>query len=339
MLIKNYQNIAIIETAFLGDIALSLFLPALIKSCHPNVKIHFVTLPKAKSLVENCRAIDNFIAFDKHNTNKGIGGILEISKQLKAKLVDLIIAPHRSAKTSILAWLSKPKFSIGFRNSALGFLYKKTVPYKPYLHQIDRNFELLKIFVDIEFRQHLPKVQFDFSKINSNNFSFLNNPTKTISIAPGSVWKTKQWKLNHYTELCKKFISQDFQVVLLGGTEDSAICNEIQTLTGAINLAGKTSLIETLFILTKSELLITNDSSPTHFATLVDCPCITIFGPTSPNFGFTPRSTKNKVIYSKTDCSPCSLHGYNTCPLGHHKCMENISPEVVFNEALELIGS
>jgi heptosyltransferase-2 len=341
--IKNYKKIAIINTAFIGDVALSVYLAETIKINHPNSQILFVTNPRAVSLLKIIKSIDEILVFDKRKEQKGLKGILQVSKQIKDFGAEIILSPHRSARSSLIARLSRPTISISYNVSALKFLYTNKVQYKHYQHEIERNLELLKPFDDIELPNSLPKINIEVPTEVSNKFNPLfasnnNNEKSVVCFAPGSIWKTKEWGTRKFIELANLLKQHSCRILLIGGEDDVEQCEKISSETQAINLAGKTNLAETVYILSKSALLVTNDSSPTHLATLVDCPCITIYGPTIPEFGFAPRSSRSAIIQVEVlSCKPCSIHGYQKCPLIHHKCMDLITSEEVYRKVLEFI--
>jgi heptosyltransferase-2 len=77
-------------------------------------------------------------------------------------------------------------------------------------------------------------------------------------------------------------------------------------------------------------VLVTNDSAPLHLATAVGTPVVAVFGPTVPAFGFGPRGARDRVVeHPALACRPCSAHGPQVCPLGHHRCMQELSVESV----------
>lgn len=343
MKIKNYKKIAIINTAFIGDIALSVYLAETIKINHPSSQILFVANPRAVSLLKIIKSIDEILVFDKRKQQKGVKGILQVSEQIKDFGAEIILSPHRSARSAIITYLARPTISISYNASALKFLYTNRVQYKYHQHEIERNLELLKPFEDVELPNSLPKINIEIPTGVSNKFKPLfssnnNNERSVVCFAPGSIWKTKEWGIQKFVKLANLLQPHNCEILLLGGEDDTELCEQISSATQATNLAGKTELAETIYILSKSALLVTNDSSPTHLATLVDCPCITIYGPTIPEFGFTPRSSRNAIIQVEgLSCKPCSIHGYQKCPLTHHKCMELITAEEVYRKVLEFI--
>ncbi|MBK9246855.1 MAG: glycosyltransferase family 9 protein [Ignavibacteria bacterium] len=115
--------------------------------------------------------------------------------------------------------------------------------------------------------------------------------------------------------------------VFVGGVEDIELCSRLAHNSKAISLAGETSLLQTIALLRLCSALITNDSAPTHLAWIAGCRTITIYGPTSPIFGFAPRG-ETDIILENTflKCRPCAIHGGNVCPIGTHECMKSITP-------------
>jgi len=342
--IRQFKHIAVIQTAFLGDVALAVPLVNVIKSIHPEVKISFVSTPLAAGITSCIKNIDTIVSFDKRGIRKGLDGIKHLAGHLKEINVDCIISCHRSLRTSLLTFLTKPQYSVGFNISAFSLAYKKRIKYIKGYHEIDRNLSLLDAFdndFDIPNRQLIEGL--DISENDSNYVEMMLHSQKIeeeklIVLAPGSVWETKKWKKEHFKQLISNLIDSGYSCALIGSEDDKSLCDEIAQSSGAVSLGGKFTLPQTLRFLSLARLLITNDSAPTHFAGLVDCPVITIFGPTSPIFGFAPWSTKSLPIgLDELKCKPCEIHGSNKCPVGTHECMEKLSPQLVFEKTINIL--
>ncbi len=339
--ITNYKKIGIINTAFIGDIVISFFLAQKIKDIHPISEVILITAPKVRDLLPLIKSIDSAIFYDKRGSDKGIKGFQRVISNLKNMGIDLVLSPHRSLRSTLISFFTNPRLSVSYNTSALSFFYKIRIPYSFKSHEIERNLSLISFFQEYQ-DNHLPKLKIEFPTHLVENIKTKLSPnlldSNIITIAPGSIWKTKQWKQEYYTLVAQELISRNYKVVLIGSHEDFDVCKNIAEKTGATNLAAQTNLAESLFIIQNSQLLITNDSSPTHLATIVDCPTITIYGPTIPEFGFYPRAPKSKVIQVENlNCRPCSIHGYNLCPLKHHKCMDEILPEMIIKIANEML--
>ena len=87
----------------------------------------------------------------------------------------------------------------------------------------------------------------------------------------------------------------------------------------------------------RCRLLVSNDSSPIHFASAVNLPTVAIFGATIPEMGFGPTADQSSSIGISLDCRPCSDHGPMVCPLGHFRCMKELSAEMVFEQIKPLL--
>jgi heptosyltransferase-2 len=64
-----------------------------------------------------------------------------------------------------------------------------------------------------------------------------------------------------------------------------------------------------------------------HLAEALGIPSTALFGPTVRAFGFFPQGPGHRVFERDLDCRPCSVHGTETCPLGHHHCLLQLQPE------------
>jgi heptosyltransferase II len=343
--LKDFSKIAIIQTAFPGDTVLALYLACLIKEVSDNIEITFVATPVGASIAKCCTLIDRVISYDKSGLHSGIKGIRFIANELKTAKIECILAPHRSARTSLITYFSKPVFSVSFDKSSLSFLYSRRVKYILAKHEIERNQDLLSVFQDSEdFRYKEVAVNLKFFEDDKNYIDNIliskdvRDYDKLVAIAPGSVWATKRWLPEYYKELCIFLSNNDIIPVLIGSEDDIDISNEIEKGVKVINITGLTNIPQSIYLISKCGLTISNDSAPTHFAGLVNCPTITIFGATSSEFGFYPRGIKDKSIgLEGLKCRPCSIHGSDRCPLGTFDCMKLLTPDKVIDEVKAIL--
>jgi len=100
---------------------------------------------------------------------------------------------------------------------------------------------------------------------------------------------------------------------------------------------GQLTLRESAALLKHAGLLVTNDSAPLHLATAVSTPILAIFGPTVPAFGYGPIRAGDRIAEIPMDCRPCSSHGPQVCPLGHHNCMKQQSADSILQQVALLL--
>jgi heptosyltransferase-2 len=160
-----------------------------------------------------------------------------------------------------------------------------------------------------------------------------------VAFAPGSVWATKRWP--YFAELARQQ-AQHARVVVIGSDADRELAEEIVGATRglAIDATGRLSLLASAELIRRSMLIVTNDSAPLHLASAMDTPTIAVFGPTVPEYGFGPLAGHSAVAgHAALACRPCDRHGPNRCPLGHWRCMREITPDAVAVLASELLSS
>ncbi len=149
-----------------------------------------------------------------------------------------------------------------------------------------------------------------------------------VALCPGAAFgPAKRWPAYHFGELARTLTAAGRQVWLLGGSQDVAVCAEIEGLVpnGLVNLAGRTSLEDVVDLLSLASAAVSNDSGLMHVAGAVGTPVVALYGSTSPDF--TPPLGEHKtVLRQDLPCSPCFER---SCPLGHTDCLNTLSPQAV----------
>lgn len=334
------MRILIIHTAFIGDIVLSTPLIRKIKESYNNCSITYVTTPIGAEILKNNPNLNNIIIYDKKGKHKGLNGIWDLGKRLRYENFNIVITPHRYLRSSILSWLSRSPIRKGYDIASGAFLFTDKIHYDKTKHEVEK----LLSFVDYEKTN---KKRYEIELFPSNkNIKFADiiweqynlNNYKIISINPGSKWFTKQWPIEYFNTLIQCLNKyKPIKIIILGGKEE---INLPIFSKNTIDLRGETSLLDLAEILKRSDIVVTNDSSPIHIASAFKKPKIfAIFGPTVKNFGFFPWSLNNEIFETNNlDCRPCGIHGGNSCPEKHFKCMKDITPDKVLNKIITYLG-
>lgn len=329
-------RILIIHTAFIGDIVLSTPLVKKLKEVYPWSDITYVTTPAGASILRNNPNISEIIEYDKRGKHKGLKGIYQLGKRLKYENFNLVITPHRYLRSSVLSWLTGSPVRKGYKNAAASFLYTEKIPYDKKKHEVEKLLSFVSGKENKRYEIELYPNEQDVKKINEMLKEYEGK--KLILLAPGSKWFTKKWPLEYFNEIIGQLKNrEDIITGIIGGADELAL--NIVTGGNVVDFRGKTSLLELAELIKRSELVVTNDSSPIHIASAwKDVEILAIFGPTVKELGFFPWS-KNSVIFETEGlpCRPCSLHGGDKCPKKHFKCMLDIKPEIVLNEILKII--
>ncbi len=149
--------------------------------------------------------------------------------------------------------------------------------------------------------------------------------------APGAEFgPAKRWPALHFAGLAGLL---DRPAVLLGSAKEAALCDEIVGAAGpgrCIALAGRTSLEDAFALIAAARAVVSNDSGLMHVAAAFGVPQVAVFGSSSPRHT-PPLNGRAGVLWLKDDpsyqppldCSPCFQR---ECPLGHTRCLYDITP-------------
>jgi heptosyltransferase-2 len=163
------------------------------------------------------------------------------------------------------------------------------------------------------------------------------------AFAPGAEYgPAKCWPAAHYAELARRLHAESgLPVALLGSPKEAALVAEIaaQAPVGAcVVLAGKTTLDAAMALIAGARGVVSNDSGLMHVAAAFGVPQVAVFGSTSPEHT-PPLNSRASVIWLKQElaleCSPCFKR---VCPLGHTRCLQEVTPERVQTALLSQVG-
>lgn len=166
----------------------------------------------------------------------------------------------------------------------------------------------------------------------------LDRRRSIVAFCPGAEFgPAKRWPAGHFAELARRLGSQGHVVWVIGSKKDRPIGEEIAQLAEgqAINLCGRTDLASAIDLLSVARVVISNDSGLMHVAAALDKPLVALYGSSSPEH--TPPLTERARIVKLwgLECSPCYQR---ECPLGHFKCMNDLSPDTVLAEVRAITG-
>ena len=320
----NTSSTLVIQTAFLGDVVLTTPLLSVLAERYGPVDV--VTTPAAAPLLESHPAVAEVVRYDKRGADAGLGGLWRLGLLLRQRRYRRAFLPHRSLRTAVLALLAGATERTGFADAAGAVTYTNRIPRPRGGQESDRLLALADVSSVHPERPRLSLTTADRAAA-AEWLRERGIAPGFVAMAPGSIWGTKRWP--YYPELAAVLGAP---IVVVGGRDDVALGTAVTAAAEgrSWNAAGELGLRASAALLERASVLVTNDSAPLHFATAVGTPVVAIFGPTVPELGFGPRGPRDAVVQqSGLACRPCSSHGPRVCPLGHHRCMLELSVERV----------
>ena len=154
----------------------------------------------------------------------------------------------------------------------------------------------------------------------------------------------RRWPPLRYVELARRLLERypDLFIGFTGAPAEAGPNNQLADEVGSnrvIPLAGRTTLRQMLVLYTRSEILVTNDSGPAHFASMTPIHVVTLFGPETPAL-FAARSPNVTVLWAGIACSPC-VNAYNNrqSVCRNNLCMQAITVDDVFEKVTHIYDS
>lgn len=323
----------VIQTSFLGDVILT---TPLIAELAKRGSVDVLATPLGATALANNPDIRAIIRYDKRSTYGSALGLWHTIKEIRGRRpYDAAYLAQGSFRSGLLAMLTGSKERIGFASSTGRVLYTKQIPYRPEHHHAQRLWSLaMSECADPptpgQIRPRLYPADVDREAVDRllRKGGALSQPI--VALAPGSAWGTKRWP--YYVELAQR-LADDFRIAIIGSNADAGIAGEIATglpAESVIDGTGSLSLLASAELIGRSQAIVTNDSAPQHLASAMGTPTLSIFGPTVPEFGFGPLAERHIVAgHTGLSCRPCHRHGPQRCPLGHWRCMRELSAEYI----------
>jgi len=155
-----------------------------------------------------------------------------------------------------------------------------------------------------------------------------------INANAGDLLPIRRWANDRYVELAKRLLDDDAElcIALTGAESERAGAEELARKIGSkhcVSVAGQTTLTELFTLYGLSDVMVTNDSGPAHYATLTTIDVVTLFVPESPAV-FGARTESSHLLWAGLACSPC-VNAFNqrvtTC--NNNLCMQAIGVDEV----------
>jgi heptosyltransferase-2 len=299
-----------------------------------------MTTPAGAELVRSDPLVHAVIVFDKRSQDRGLAGLLRMSRQLRRLAFDRAYALQRSYRTSLMLRLSGIPHRTGFESARWSFCYHVRRPRNPDQHDVHRNLSLLTGEAPRDrFQEALRLFPPPVERIAPDLADHIQRSPPYVILAPGSVWETKRWSWQCYRKVAACLIDQGYRVMLLGAAADKPINRGVAQGLEVIDLAGRTSVAEAMTMVQHAAGMVCNDSMALHLASAFHTPCVAVFCATSPAFGFGPWRNPNAVVMELDDlpCKPCARHGGRHCPTGTRACMEALRPEPVIAALMSVL--
>jgi lipopolysaccharide heptosyltransferase II len=339
--------ILVILTAGIGDLVLASMSMRALRSGFPGADIHLLTSTEASVIAKNYKFLDHVWTFpirELRHDKRHLIDILKLIKNLRQTEFISIVNLYNvgsvigALKMGLLLLLLKSKNRIGHDNKGFSLFLTKKAPRATFekRHLADAMMEIAILAGGVSDNKGI-EVSWDKDCEGKwHNFFHNISSKKIIGINPGGDRKNRRWDSERYAVVADRLIETfDASVIILGGhgEEDISLSIQNRMKNESINLAGKLSLNDLTYIISRLDLLITNDSGPMHIGSATRTPLVAIFGPGDPVLSH-PYTSPDlyRLICAPVHCRPCDKDECDNLI-----CLDWITPEIVFEKCAELI--
>lgn len=318
--------------------------------------VDVVATAQSAPLLAGHPAVRDVIVYDKRGLARGMRGLMRTARSLRTRAngeprdVSVAYLAQGSFRSATLVRLAGIAQRVGFDTSAGRRLYTRAIAFDRSLHHAERLWQLASIDDEAPTAPLHPRL-YPSPNDHAAAASLLASAgvapgARMLVLAPGSVWMTKRWP--HFRSLAIALATDPrtapARLVILGSAADSGIARTIAeglqsvSVPLPIDATGRLPLLASAALLQRAGAIVTNDSLPLHLASAVGTPTVALFGPTTPAMGFGPLApTAEALGVERLECRPCHAHGPNACPLGHWRCMEELSVARVIDAVADVM--
>lgn len=307
------KRIAIIKLSAMGDIIHAMVALQHIKRQYPNLQIDWFVESAFAPILENNPDINEIIKLDLKSIKKDKKEIInqiKLIKKYEKNSYDLVIDVQGLIKSAIVSFFLG-KNRVGFsknstREKLASFFYTKKVDIAYDKNAIERNVKVLSQALNFEIAKDdiLNKKPFLFYK-NENEviYEYLSKDKKNVLFVIGASWPSKMYSKEKFAKIINNL--DENCLITWGNEAEKDIADFIANISKA-KVLPKLDLNSLKAIMSKVDLVIGNDTGPTHMAWALNIPSITLFGNT-PGYRNTYITNTNKIIESKSIVNPFKL--------------------------------
>lgn len=304
---------------WLGDAVMTLPSLRSLKEMAPGSRVTVLTKPAFADLYRAAPGADEVLPHERG----GVRPWLRTVRELRRRRFDAALLFPRSFSSAFVVYSARIPRRIGYAGGGRTSLLTDPVRRLPGKRHRVHHFHHLLSALGEPPAVRAPRLEPPDDAVAWAKQSLPGGPW--IGLNPGATYgEAKQWFPDRYIELGRRLAGRA-RIVVVGGPSEAELGERVARGAGGLNLAGRTSVTQLAAAIARCRLFVTNDTGPMHVADAVGTPIVAVFGPTdwieTPPFG-----KSHALVRHEIECSPCLKR---SCPLGHHRCMKEVSVDDV----------
>lgn len=288
----NPKRVLIIKPSSLGDVIhASPILPAL-RALLPEAHVSWVVNSSLRTLLEGRPDLDQVITYDKGAsglTARGLVGVSKLCAALMKSPFDLTIDLQGLLRSGIMTAAARSPIRVGLEDAREGsrffYTHRVSAP-RTSVHAVDRVMLVAEALgVDSPRPEFMLPITEQDDEWAARTLEGVPGPRLILNM--GARWEAKRWPVEHFAEVAGRAASEfGAGIVAVGASEDGHLAEDLQRHLGevpALNLCGRTSLLQLAALARRADLFLSNDTGPIHLAAAVGAPVVGVYTSTDPS--------------------------------------------------------
>ena len=328
---QDIKKIAIVRLSALGDIINSAVVLQFIVQKYPKIEIDWYCEEVFAPLLESHPLLHTLypVNLKTIKKEKSFSKLTQLIRSLRSHTeYDLVIDMQGLLKSAIVARLLSPK-THGFdknstRESIASFFYNSTtsIPYEA--NVVERNCKVASEPLGFTIT---PQMLLDKQPVFAKDYEFVLQDSKpNVAFVIGASWESKKYPKELVAKVCQELDAQCY--IIWGNSAEKQDAEFICQQTSNATLAPQLNLNELVSFVSQMDLLIGNDTGPTHLAWAQNIPSITLLGPTTTRMIY--ETPKNIGIKSPSEVNILKINKQDFS-------IQEIDPQVVIQQAKGLL--
>lgn len=292
---EKVRKILIISLSNIGDVILTFPVLDILKNDFPAAKISVVIGPKGQPLLKDNPHFEHIYIYEKRQpVNQIVDWVWRLCQERFDFVVDL-----RNTAIPFFLW---PRYRTSFilqRDKGRHMREQHLTRLRSLYPYQDGPRVRHSLFIKPEDRQYVDDI------IRRD----IVHPEKIMVVSPGAADEKKRWNEEGFAKVCDSVVHDSgVSVVFVGDAADREGIARIQSKMRqrAVDLSGRATLTQVAHLLSRSKVLLSNDSAPMHLASYLDVPVVALFGPTNPE-RYGPWSPGSQVVKKDGDMGLISV--------------------------------
>ena len=342
------MRIGVLLPNWVGDVVMATPLLRTLRETYPSAEIVGIARPYLLPLLDGLPSLTRTIAWE-HRGHGWLGRTWQVTRALRTWRPDILLTLRNSPLSAIVARASGARQTVGYARRGSGLVLTTALRpprWKGKLTPISAVDYFLALGEAIGCNPHSKQLELATTAYDQTAADKvwerlqLPSPDHVVLLNTGGAYgSAKHWPREHSIDLARRVATElDLAILILCGPDeqleaaaiaDSANHPRVHSMAGEDLSFGTTKAI-----IGRSRILISTDSGPRHMAAALGTPTITLFGPIDPRWS---ENYQREAVHLRLplDCSPC---GERVCPLQHHRCMRDLSVEMVLNAARKMLA-